>query len=239
MLGPRNELAINHVHGFNFGARARRTARNYENYRNQIGGGCVQSGAENMEEDEHESGVCTPPLWKTSPGNSFRYLSSSSRTQAIARGHLELMEMIKNMPESTYELSLKDLVEYPRDETLDEKCLLEDNLSENQPEQVIKRQESKEKEKKSQVTRSENIHSGGLLLKMVFPVSLGSRKKNPPIRTCSRVSPKPEALDKSLKKGFSVPREGQSKTNSKIRKKSGCSPGCWPFLFRKHKPDAK
>ncbi|KAG6401361.1 hypothetical protein SASPL_138215 [Salvia splendens] len=42
-------------------------------------------------------------------GGSF---SPDSRAQAIARGRTELMEMVRHMPKSSYELSLKDIVEH-------------------------------------------------------------------------------------------------------------------------------
>ncbi|TXG53070.1 hypothetical protein EZV62_022239 [Acer yangbiense] len=74
-----------------------------------------------------DSGVCSPPLWRTSPNSSpqhrknhYRSLSPSSRTQAIARGQRELMEMVGRMPESCYELSMKDLVEHPMIESKQE-----------------------------------------------------------------------------------------------------------------------
>ncbi|GER37694.1 hypothetical protein STAS_14112 [Striga asiatica] len=69
-----------------------------------------------------DSGGNSPPLWKNggpSPSRPLlgrhRRLRSDSRTEAIARGQWELMEMVKNMPESSYELSLKDLVESNRE----------------------------------------------------------------------------------------------------------------------------
>ncbi|KAK7293806.1 hypothetical protein RJT34_16681 [Clitoria ternatea] len=81
----------------------------------------------------------------------------SSKTQAIARGQRELMEMVKNMPESCYELSLKDLVERPREE-------------------------NKNVDKKGHVKtirNKNNIDSGGgYYLKMMFPISFGSKKNN-------------------------------------------------------------
>ncbi|KAG4958470.1 hypothetical protein JHK87_035103 [Glycine soja] len=132
--------------------------------------------------DDDESGICSPPLWTTSPPksphqckNHYRCLSPASKTQAIARGQRELMEMVKSMPESSYELSLKDLVEHPRVEVAQEKGAEErKNLGDKN---VDSRKKVDMNIKKGQVKRSGNIDSGGFYLKMVFPISLGSKKK--------------------------------------------------------------
>ncbi|PON40716.1 patatin-like phospholipase domain protein [Parasponia andersonii] len=166
--------------------------------------------------DEYtSSGVCSPPLWKnSSPPRSpnqqrahYRSLSPASRAQAIARGQRELMEMVRNMPESCYELSLKDLVERPA-------------VDQAQAQQARARQEEKDgmdtvmrngSQKKrndfgnrgKEMRRSGTMENDGLLLKMVFPVSFGSKKKNKSVmmmkkneqsilaNASSKVSPKP------------------------------------------------
>ena len=123
MLDRRNEHTTHVSDSYggytatNFGPKARKTAQNYENYRNFNGGGVQFRPNEPVD----ESGVCSPPLWRTSPpqspvharvpNNNYRHLSPTSRAQAIARGQWELMEMVKNMPESSYELTLKDIVD--------------------------------------------------------------------------------------------------------------------------------
>ncbi|KAG6383751.1 hypothetical protein SASPL_156483 [Salvia splendens] len=67
-----------------------------------------------METDD--SGAIPPPLWRRSHSPSLPLLGGSfspdSRAQAIARGRTELMEMVRHMPKSSYELSLKDIVEH-------------------------------------------------------------------------------------------------------------------------------
>lgn len=177
-------------------------ARNHENYGDWRGGDW-QFGAGAKAEDE--SGVCSPPLWKTSPsgspngGNSpmhrrhhqnhYRSLSPASRMQAIAQGQKELMEMVRNMPESCYELSLKDLVEHP--------------VVQPPPDPFPGKREKKKAEDskkkndtKPKIVRSGSLDNGGFLLKMVFPVSFRSKKKkNSATNTCSKVSPKPPSSD--------------------------------------------
>uniref|UniRef100_A0A5B7AR33 Uncharacterized protein n=1 Tax=Davidia involucrata TaxID=16924 RepID=A0A5B7AR33_DAVIN len=289
MLDPRTELGNNHVQTFNpsghindsydswrsmnFAAKARKTAQNYDNYRNFNGGG-VQFRPEYMEE---ESGVCSPPLWKTSPPrspvhprppqNSYRHLSPTARTQAIARGQWELMEMVKNIPESSYELSLRDLVEQTtKVGAQEEECLVGEkffgNEIVNQRVKVVKRQESKKNEQKVKIGRSTSLENRGLFLKMVFPISFGSKKKKNSATnsTCAKVSPKPEASDKSSKgvdkewwkKRFSVSGDSNGSTGSSgssgssssgrsnsSRKMSGFLSGCWPFFYSRKSKSAK
>lgn len=156
---------------------------------------------------EDESGICSPPLWNSSPPKSphqrknyYRCLSPASKTQAIARGQRELMEMVNNMPESCYELSLKDLVEHhPRVEVGQEKRAEERKLMSNK-----KNVHNRKVDKKGQVKRSGTIDSGGFYLKMVFPISLGSKKgkKNESLvsNSSNKVSPRTSVSDGSANK---------------------------------------
>lgn len=201
---------------------------------------------EDPTEDDDESGVSSPPLWK----NNYKYLSPNSKTQAIARGQWELMEMVKTMPESCYELSLKDIVEHqhrvkPESE---EHCLVDEKIMDRKPSRGVKREEGKVKMMR---TRSgESNHGGGLLLKMAFPFSLGARKqkkKNLGTNSFSRVSPRPEGLERSGKGGHgekewwkkrfsgSSGSESGGSSSSSGRKMSGCLPGCWSFLSKRNK----
>lgn len=227
MLDPRTELSANRaVAGINdsygswgsmrFGGRPQRSARNHENY-GAWNGGDWQFGAEAKVEDE--SGVCSPPLWKTSPsgspngGNSplhrrhhqnhYRSLSPASRMQAIAQGQRELMEMVRNMPESCYELSLKDLVERPvvqaPQDLFPEKRNFGDEIATSREKKKVK-DRKKKNDTKPKMGRSGSLDNGGFLLKMVFPVSFRlKKKKNSATNTCSKVSPKPLASDGSAK----------------------------------------
>lgn len=153
-----------------------------------------QFRAQKIEDDE--GGASSPPLWQNSPPRSpvhpinYRSLSPSSRTQAIARGQWELMEMVKNMPESCFELSLKDLVEHPKS-------------FESQEDQVVQNRGNIKKNdqiRKAKMMRSKSIENGGVFLKIVSPVSLRSnkkkKKKNSSVNT-TRVSPKPEECENS------------------------------------------
>lgn len=233
----------------NYGPRARKTAQNYTKY-NSWNGMEVKFEPEMKAVDE--SGICSPPLWKTSPprspqhrANHYRSLSPTSRTQAIARGQRELMEMVKNMPEACYELSLKDIVEQPK---VLEARGRESSVSEERDlntEVLYKRENSKKRnDKRAQsqvVKRSASINNGGFYLKMVFPVSLGSKKNNNKKKkndqssvtnTSAKVSPKPIVQDGSSKgvdkewwkKRISVSGESESgRSSSNSMKSTGSS----------------
>ncbi|XVE60220.1 hypothetical protein DITRI_Ditri05aG0110500 [Diplodiscus trichospermus] len=236
MLDPGTQLPKSHLslsdhigrrlsHGYDYESRVQKTAQTYANYRME-----GRFGAETyMMEDE--SGVSTPPLWRTSPSSSpphrenmnYRCLSPSSKAQAIARGQKELMEMVSRMPESCYELSLKDLVEHqpvvvePKQERFAEgRCTIKGDR--------YKKEKGKKKQKhpKPQIKRSGSIDNGGFLLKMAFPISLGSKKnKKKSIDSNtnhnSKVSPKPTASDASVKsvdKDWWKKRSGSSESES-------------------------
>ena len=234
MFDPRTEVSGNRAAagikdgygtwgGSRFGAP---TARNHEKYgawKGGGGGGDWRFGGE-AKAEEDDSGVCSPPLWKTSPsgspngGNSplhrrhqqnhYRSLSPASRMQAIAQGQRELMEMVRNMPESCYELSLKDLVEHPvvrpPQDPFPEKRSFGDEIAAGREKRKAK-DSKKKNDSKPKMVRSGSLDNGGFLLKMVFPVSFRSRKKkNSATNTCSKVSPKPLGSDGS---GKSVDRE--------------------------------
>ncbi|XP_022766326.1 uncharacterized protein LOC111311214 [Durio zibethinus] len=220
-------------HAMKYESRVQKTAQNYANYRscNSMEG---SFGAEtSMIEDE--SGFSTPPLWKTSPSRSpldpqninYRCLSPSSKAQAIARGQRELMEMVSRMPESCYELTLKDLVEHQPVDVVEPK---KESLAEGRDvinEDAFKSEKGKKKKQnnpKPQINRSGSIDNGGFLLKMVLPISLGSKKKKKKKKKNdsntnhnSKVSPKPtvsDASDKSVDKEWWKKRSGSSESES-------------------------
>lgn len=192
--------------------------QNYDQnyYRNWNGGGVGsvdhQFRLDTTEEDS--SGICSPPLWSTSPpqsptptrqnsqnGSTFRHLSPTSRAQAIARGQFEMMEMVKNMPESSYELSLKDLVEQTRLGSVEDQ-----DFSINEERAILgssgNGNQRWKSEKKGKVlisgSRISIDHQNrGMLLKMGYvPFFLGSNKKKKVLvtNTCAKVSPKPHEV---------------------------------------------
>lgn len=212
--------------------------------------------------EQEPSGVCSPPLWRTSPPRSpqhhhqqrslhYRSLSPASRAQAIARGQHELMEMVRNMPESCYELSLKDLVEQPMVLARQQQrgMLEEEDQSRDHRSEALFRGEDNSKktrnisvgDRKASLKRSGNLDNGGFLLKMVFPVSFRSKTKKKMNKnesmgntnSSAKVSPKPPLISEGSVKGvdkewwrkrFSVSGEsesGDSSINSGSMKSNG------------------
>ncbi|XP_019232991.1 PREDICTED: uncharacterized protein LOC109213631 [Nicotiana attenuata] len=105
--------------------------------------------------------------------------------------------MVKNMPESCFELYLKDLVDQPT-------IAFESQINKEKNQVVqhsvkIKRQESSNMNKKNnnqikkdKMMRSKNIDNGGMFLNMVSPVPLRPKKKKKnSANTTNKVSPKP------------------------------------------------
>ncbi|KAL9394554.1 hypothetical protein Peur_013839 [Populus x canadensis] len=270
MLNPGTESPDDQVHSddrynsngiLSYGVLSRKTTDNYGNYQGWNSMGIF--GAQRKDVQAEESGVCSPPLWRTSPPrspqhrqNHYRSLSPSSRTQAIARGQKELMEMVSRMPEGCYELSLRDIVEQPMVVAdAKEESFSEDRSIINQGDMHILRREQDKKKKKKKIekkvhmNRSGSSINEGFLLKMVFPISFGSRKKkknnssNPPIINNSlrdgRVSPRPLLYDNGSEKSadeewwnnkFPESRDSESGTalsssNSGSSKSSGSSSG--------------
>ncbi|XP_047306909.1 uncharacterized protein LOC124910322 [Impatiens glandulifera] len=198
------------------------------------------------------TGIFSPPLWKKTTlsqthmqpqshrSNNLRSQNPTARSQAIARGQWELMEMVKNMPESCYELSLKDLVENPR--VKEQECLV--------PEKIQGKKIGK-KVKLVSIGNIDNCKNGGLFLKLVFPISFGGSKKRKKKKTNSKSSPEPENWEKSSKDGGGLEREwwwkkrfsasGESEsdgsrsshTGNRSRNMEGLIPRCWSFFFPK------
>lgn len=100
--------------------------------------------------------------------------------------------MVRNMPETCYELSLKDLVELPRArQELDTMAVI-------QSDGIAKRQNSDRRvegsnKKGHMMARSGSIDNGGFLLKMMFPIpwGLSKKKRDNSGNNFSKVSPRP------------------------------------------------
>ncbi|KAK6922803.1 hypothetical protein RJ641_011107 [Dillenia turbinata] len=173
---------------------------NHENF-SDLGG----SDIEFQVQDGYGSN--SPPLWRKdqskSNGDEFSpllsqnhlegNLSPASRRQVIVNRRIELMEMIKTMPESSFELSLKDIVD--RQQHLDE---VQDGVGPDDGEFEFnvkvqpKRQKSRNKKsnKMDRISRSGSMDNEAFLLKMAIP-SLGLTRRNKSVPgTCSKVSPR-------------------------------------------------
>ncbi|KAJ8540218.1 hypothetical protein K7X08_030137 [Anisodus acutangulus] len=149
---------------------------------------------------------CSPPLWnQRALGDARNGASTSlpcydyfghpfprSRLQVIKNGRRHLMEMIQDLPESSFELSLKDIVD---DRQGTEEC--QQTATVKGSNQKVRMPQQRKTLKRSQISRSESMDSGVFLLKMFLPASICSKKKLKP-RNCSKVSSK-TSVDESEK----------------------------------------
>ncbi|KAG2254534.1 hypothetical protein Bca52824_084670 [Brassica carinata] len=164
-------------------------------------------------DDHQDSGVCSPPLWKNSPPHvqtNYHSLSPVSKAQVIARGQRELMEMISKMPESCYELSLKDLVEVKTEEENDRKVF--DEMTQRRK----KQSKAMRKVGSDKWVDPLRVNSGGFLLKLGFPVSLGAKK-----RTKKKKGEDDDASVTSRGSWFSCPRGSVSEDKDWLKSESG------------------
>ncbi|KAI3844074.1 hypothetical protein MKW92_043903 [Papaver armeniacum] len=198
---------------------------------------------------DETDGVTSPPLWQyprssssisnstevlasRSRGNYNRFFSFndatattttdfvSNRSQEIARGRQELMDMIRTMPENSYELSLKDLIEHkhqvqpptddePQDAALEmESSRNSTNNSSSTTSKVSSKDQTKSNResnipvlKRSKSADSSNGKNRPVLLKMFLPFSdFGMHKKKRKNKGSkksayyAKVSPKPTPL---------------------------------------------
>jgi len=149
---------------------------------------------------EESFGAYSPTLWKGKTSKNDNHgdyeshpllphnhhystnLSPTSSRRAIAEGRRQLMEMIQDMPESCYELSLKDIVE--------EAAAIEDSGFHSK----IKKQK-----KGRQMSRISSMDTETFLLKMFFPTCLSLKKKAKAGGDCSKVSPAPRPSSEGTK----------------------------------------
>lgn len=213
-----------------YGDRVRKSAEYYAKFRKSWSGPLIADAAATDDDEdggeEGEFGFSTPQVWgPTSPGNynyQYRNLPPASKVQAIARGQRELMEMVSEMPESSYELSLKDLVEQQQQKP----PIVEGKKQEAESEKGGKKKKMEiVKKKNGSVSNNKNKNNDGFLLKMVFPLAFGMKKKNNKNKKKSelgssysfKVAPRPpmvEGCDKAVDKEWWKKRFEQSESES-------------------------
>ena len=188
-------------------------------------------------------------LWKRNSSKKVQYesspllphdhhpsnLSPTSRREVIADGRKQLMEMVKDMPESSYELSLKDLVN--EQHGLEE---VQEGPVESQEDQPKKQKKNTKKgiKKVRQLSRIESLESETFLLKMFFPTSLSFKKKTKEGKS-SKLSPSPsfedtkDRIDKEwwLKRFFVTGENKRSRENSRNGSTSSSNSTTSRYLF--------
>lgn len=109
-------------------------------------------------------------------------LEGFPQAEAIARYKKQMLEMVKDMPEDAYELSLRDLVELPR---------IARAARESPARERLQKSRQKERVKKAARghSRSGSVENGGFLLKMFFPMpSSGKKQSSNGLKPISRSS---------------------------------------------------
>ncbi|KAG5241898.1 U2 small nuclear ribonucleoprotein auxiliary factor [Salix suchowensis] len=178
-------------------------------------------------------------------------ISPRSRLQVIAEGRKKLMEMVHSMPESSYELSLKDIKEMAIQRT-----------SFDLEAHIIKKQKTTSFRKTGDISRTGSIEKETFLIKMFIPTSLSFKTISDKTRNDSKVSPRSsmELTDNRAGKEWWVKRilftkagreSGSGSTSSSSRNGSTAStgsrnsstsryddnmdalPSCWPIFCTK------
>ncbi|KAE7998359.1 hypothetical protein FH972_002912 [Carpinus fangiana] len=188
-------------------------------------------GEASKNDDHHEDCCESSPLLP----NKHQSTTNLSGKRAIAEDRRRLMEMIQDMPESCYELSLKDIVDEQH---------VEETGSRSETEPQIKKK--KKIIKARQMSRISSMESETFLLKMFFPSSLSFKKKSKAAGNCSNVSPRPspDGAKHSINKEWWMSRFFPAGENKRIRGNSRNSstssndeanfiPGCWSFIHSK------
>ncbi|KAH7566105.1 hypothetical protein ACOSP7_022373 [Xanthoceras sorbifolium] len=171
-------------------------------------------------------------------------LSPRMRSDAIAEGRRELMEMIQNMPECNYELSLKDIVDGEKTSQgvrVKEEMVIDKTSLSFKTEDQIKKQKKKTKKKiveSGGISRTASMDNEIFLIKMFFPWSLGSKKKSTS-KNCSRVSPRTSFERCDNQQWMERENEATGKncrnsnTSRKVEVNSTHGAGCWPIFHTK------
>ncbi|KAL8110502.1 uncharacterized protein LOC141670607 [Apium graveolens] len=134
----------------------------------------LQSSPIEFQTEKGDYSAYSPPLWACNSNANSNLLpdnhnysspSPTSRLQAIQDGRKELMEMVKGMPESSYELSLQDIV----DDGKKRKEVKQDNKK--------KAEQNNNKNGLKKHSRSQSMNDEVFLLKMFIPSCLSCKKK--------------------------------------------------------------
>ncbi|KAM7523496.1 hypothetical protein LguiA_013398 [Lonicera macranthoides] len=197
MLGLHQEHERSHIFSFQPSPYQSKTNKEFDfwdeqrtKHRNSYGSQIDFQAQTRAQDDDYFA--YSPPLWSrnvnikqekpTSLLQKNRHHicpSPTSRLQAILNAERQLMEMVENMPESSYELSLRDIVDEQQTLRKGQHSEELDKTSMNLGTKAVRRTQKKKYSKRpSKISRSESMDSGVFLLKMFIPSFLGSKKKS-------------------------------------------------------------
>ena len=100
------------------------------------------------------------------------------------------MEMVHSMPESSYELSLKDIVDEQQISEEAQKEMAIQRTGFDFEAQIIKKQTTPSFRKTGDISRSGSIEKETFLIKMFIPTSLSFKTRTDNTRNDSKVSPR-------------------------------------------------
>ncbi|XP_050373319.1 uncharacterized protein LOC126790970 [Argentina anserina] len=189
---------------------------------------------------EEDLGVHSPRLWETNtkyesspllPQNHhYSDLSPTSRRRVILEGRNELMQTIQDMPESCYELSLRDIVDEEQQgmQKAGKGTDVEEKSFDFNAQARIRNQKKITAYKTRQISRTSSMESETFLIKMFFPTFLGLKKKAKAAGNCSKVSPRP-TFGPENHEDFCV----ESTSSRRRFSDDDILPGCWTFFHSK------
>ncbi|KAJ6413711.1 hypothetical protein OIU84_006507 [Salix udensis] len=209
------------------------------------------SGVDFQAQVEEEFADYSLSLWETDMARNFRNESSPllprghhysnisprSRLQVMAEGRRKLMEIVHSLPESSYELSLKDIVdEQQTPEGAQDEMPKRRASSDFKPEaQIIKKKKTMKTNsfsKSGNISRIGSMEKETFLIKMFIPTSL-SFKIRDNTRNGSKVLPRSsvELTDKRADKKWWIKRilfKGERKNSGKSSSTSTISSNSSP-----------
>lgn len=196
MLAHRRRGPAASADGFSFASPAREAAGAYDRWAERIKGKCNYFGR--LEDVKYGAGAgawtrgtttsrcedgASPELWQAGGRRMVRSAECSPvRIQeaealapaAIARYRREMLDLVKDVPENAYELSLIDMVETA-------KTTKAVKVAEEEEEEQKNSKKKKKKKGTRSMSRSASMETGGLLLKMFVPrvpAALGGRRQS-------------------------------------------------------------
>ncbi|XP_078156733.1 uncharacterized protein LOC144552616 [Carex rostrata] len=132
-------------------------------------------------EDPDADRSASPVLWKKSPADDSSLVLQNSenaypatRTQEIANYRKEMMEMVRELPDGDFELTLQDIVEKRKEFKEVEPVTVKELVSDE-------KETKRKKNQKKFVKRSYSIDTG-LLTRMFLPLSVAVRRKSLKVR---------------------------------------------------------
>lgn len=194
-------------------------------------------------------------------------ISPRSRLQVMAEGRKKLMEMVHSMPECSYELSLKDIVDVQQisEEAREEMAIQRTSSDLKIEAQIITKQKTKKTKsfsKTGDISRNGSMEKETFLIKMLIPTSLSFKIRSDNTRNDTEVPPRSsmELTDNRADKEWWVNRilftkvgrkSGSSSRNSSTSTSSRNSspsryddnmdalPSCWPIFCTKKSKSTK